>query len=242
MKNENEQSIWILDTETTGLSGKTNAACEIAIQQWYPQSSQPFEWSTLINPGFAIPSSATEIHGITNEDVKNAPTTQQAFQKIYEIIPENSTVLAYNMKFDQQFIDLKERNVGCVFHLAKKIFKDAPNHKLGGLAQHLNIELKDTMHRAMADVKITSKILDIIYEKFANLEDLLTQSKIKKIAYQNPTLPIATNYDIMTFGKYKGYPIAILPLDYIDWVLLNCTKMNMGLRLALQEIYDSKTS
>ncbi|MEM9544056.1 MAG: 3'-5' exonuclease [Cyanobacteria bacterium P01_E01_bin.42] len=86
-----------LDTETTGLHGAE--MCEIAIIDLEGETLL----DTLVKPTIEIPKDAINIHGITNEEVENAPS----FADIYDalrLIFEERKVLIYNAAFDTEII------------------------------------------------------------------------------------------------------------------------------------------
>lgn len=89
----------ILDTETTGLSN-IDEIVEIAIIDK--------EGNTLINqlikPTKTIPSEAINIHGITNDEVKKAPTFNTIWPKVRKILKEQQNIVVYNANFDMKMI------------------------------------------------------------------------------------------------------------------------------------------
>ena len=87
-----------LDTETTGL-GETAQIIEICIID----TSGEELYKTLVKPNIKIPTETIRIHGITDEDVSNAPTWFQVLPSIQAII-RNRLVGAYNAEFDLRLI------------------------------------------------------------------------------------------------------------------------------------------
>jgi len=95
-----ERSDWmILDTETTGLS-RDDEIVQIAALS--PEGGSLLD--TLIRPLRAIPPDATAIHGITNDDVAEAP----AFPEIHDLLRElmeSRIVVIYNAAFDMRLLN-----------------------------------------------------------------------------------------------------------------------------------------
>lgn len=60
----------ILDTETTGLDTTNDRIVELAFQVYYPDGRDVKKYRTLVNPGVPIPKEVTEVHGITNERMR----------------------------------------------------------------------------------------------------------------------------------------------------------------------------
>ncbi|WP_288095920.1 3'-5' exonuclease, partial [Hydrotalea sp.] len=65
-----------IDLETTGINIGTDKIVEIAIVKIMPDGTRQVK-RKLINPGMPIPKGASDVHGITDEMVKNAPTFKQ---------------------------------------------------------------------------------------------------------------------------------------------------------------------
>ena len=88
---------FFLDTETTGLHPPHDKLVEVAIVN----EAGDIVLDTLVNPERPI-GFATEIHGISDEMVENAPTLENLWPQIFEII-ENNHVIIYNAQFDTKF-------------------------------------------------------------------------------------------------------------------------------------------
>lgn len=94
----------ILDTETTGLYA-TAEICQIAIIN----SSSITLLDTLVKPTRPIPSDATRIHGITNDQVKDAPGWMEINERVWELI-QGQTVIVYNADYDFRLIVQSEQS------------------------------------------------------------------------------------------------------------------------------------
>jgi len=88
----------ILDTETTGLYNAE--IVEIAIVS---HKGEPL-LNTLIKPSIPIPAEVTEIHGITDEIVADAPPFSEVYPRIAEVL-ENKRILIYNAQFDIKILN-----------------------------------------------------------------------------------------------------------------------------------------
>lgn len=92
----------VLDFETTGLSPKSGArVVEIGVVRVEPGKQPEIAFDTLVNP--EGPVYATEIHGITNDDVADAPTFRDVAGSIVDAL-DGAVVLAYNSSFDMGFL------------------------------------------------------------------------------------------------------------------------------------------
>lgn len=93
--------IAIFDTETTGLYPGGDRVIEIAIVRIEPGGEPIVVLDTLVNPG--RPVSATEIHGITDSDVADAPSFAEVTPVVVEAL-SGSVFASYNVYFDSKFI------------------------------------------------------------------------------------------------------------------------------------------
>jgi len=96
-----EVPIVIFDTETTGLYPGGDRIIEIAIVRAEPGRDPQVILDTLVNPG--RPVAATEIHGITDNDVADAPTFGDVAPFIVDAL-RGSIFASYNVYFDSRFI------------------------------------------------------------------------------------------------------------------------------------------
>lgn len=88
----------VFDTETTGL-GETAQIISISIVDH--QGNVLFD--SLVRPDCHIPEDATDIHGISDEDVAGAPTWPQIHHQVCELL-QNKPVIAYNIEFDRRML------------------------------------------------------------------------------------------------------------------------------------------
>ncbi len=94
-----ERGKWcILDTETTGLEVKSEI-CQISVIT----PELPNGWQTYVQPTVPISAEASAIHGITNEQVKDAPIFDQVFLHLMRRVRGNDLVI-YNADFDLRLI------------------------------------------------------------------------------------------------------------------------------------------
>ncbi len=162
-----ERNPIILDTETTGL-GQNDEIVEIAIIG----INGDIKINTLIRPVGKIPAEVTEIHGITNKDVENAPSFNVVWEKqIGNLLRTNLTCI-YNSDFDVRLIrqtlnkyGLKVGNIGEVFCIMKLYaeFKGQYKwYKLGEAARQCRLRIPENLHNALADAELTRRLLRYI--------------------------------------------------------------------------------
>lgn len=138
-------------------------------------------FSTLVNPGHPIPPYITALTGIDDETIRNAPPISEVIASLIDFVGGDETVfVAQNAPFDLAFVKAaaksnakiwpKQRIVDTAILARKVLDKDeAPNCKLGTLAQIFNAEIQPT-HRALDDVKATIAVLHGLFERLAGLD------------------------------------------------------------------------
>lgn len=154
-----------LDTETTGLSTAAGGKiCEIAVS--VSQNGQKLEeFTTLLNPQMPMHPDVIAIHGITNEMVKNAPVFADILPRLLALL-DGCVLVAHNAEFDLSFLRAETCSCGLrlpdypvvdTLKLARRNGRFQRNN-LGVIASALGINA-DGAHRAMADVRMTEKVL-----------------------------------------------------------------------------------
>lgn len=93
----------VVDVETTGLKPNTDRIIEISLVKF--RSFIPIECMvSLVNPSKNIPQKASDINGITNEMVADAPMFQNIAQSIMDFIGNEKYIVAHNLTFDLEFL------------------------------------------------------------------------------------------------------------------------------------------
>ncbi len=205
----------VIDVETTGLSPRTNNIIEIGIVK-VNKLKIIDKFSALINPGYNIPSFITQLTGITNRDVKNAPKFDSIAEKIKEFVGD-SVITGHNFSFDESFLNAEmirndrtpfDNHKVCTLRISRKLFPGLRSKSLSNVSHHLKIRNRNS-HRALSDAETTAKVLIKQIKKLSDeegietLEDLiryqsysynrLSKSKIKPqlqdALYACPNLP-----------------------------------------------------
>lgn len=156
----------VIDFETTGLSPDHGARpTEIAVV--LVQDGQLVDrYQSLMNPGVPIPYDIQALTGISNDMVRRAPAVATVMAEAAAFVGKHP-LLAHNAAFDKKFWDAELRRLGlmrqqefaCSMLLARRIFPEAPNHKLGTLVQSLRLPATGRYHRALADAEATAHLL-----------------------------------------------------------------------------------
>ena len=218
--------ILILDTETTGL--KDPRPCEIAWIECDHDLNIINQVSSLIDPECQISPGASGVHGITYDMVANMPTLYEFFHVLNDDPLGHNEVMfiAHNAQYDLPMVRPYIRNLAatvCTLKLARRIYKDAENHKLQTLRYELGLDAGDA-HRAMGDVIATHALLKRMCEDAA-------MNVFELSAWVNQPQLVET----IGFGKHKGTKLKALPPNYITW-LLNLDNLDDDLRFSLQQL------
>ncbi len=160
----------IIDIETTGQSYKNGKITEIALYQHNGQELTD-SYSTLINPEMDIPYFITELTGIDNDMVKDAPKFYEVAKTIVEMT-EGRIFVAHNVSFDYKFIKEEFNRLGfnydrktmCTIKLSRKLLPGHKSYSLGKLCSDIGIEINGR-HRAAGDALATVKLFDILLKK-----------------------------------------------------------------------------
>lgn len=171
----------VVDTETTGLSPQEDRLIEIAAIR-VRGGKEVARFETLVKPGCKLSKRITEITGITDEELKDAPTQQEALQRFVNFLMDD-IIVAHNANFDVNFIyDSLERyelpplknNYVDTLRLAKYVLPDMNNYKLASLAKYYKIP-QPVAHRALADCETTMHLLQKLGEDIEKQSVDLTQ-------------------------------------------------------------------
>jgi len=182
----------IVDIETTG-GGINHKITEIAIYI-FDGNKIVDEFITLINPERSIPFFITNLTGISNEMVANAPKFYEVAKKIIEITA-NKIFVAHNVGFDYNFIraefkslgyDYKRKNI-CTVKLSRTLIPSLPSYSLGNLCKEIGINITDR-HRASGDAFATVLLFEKLLSLHGGKDDLFSGERLSKITKFNPQL------------------------------------------------------
>lgn len=158
-------TVIVLDFETTGLSPDGgDRAIEIgAVRIEKGKITDRFQ--SLMNPGKRVAPFIEEYTGITNAMLKTAPLCKSVMAEFADFVADFDMV-AHNASFDSRFLfaelnRIKRTTSGefaCSMLTARRLYPDAPNHKLGTLVSYHRLPSDGTFHRALADAEMTAHL------------------------------------------------------------------------------------
>ena len=227
------RAIAFIDLETTGVSLSSDRIVEIAIIKILPDGSRQVK-RKLINPEMPIPKETSDIHGITDDMVKDAPTFKQAGNEIKMFI-ENCDLGGYNSnRFDipilmEEFlragmeVDLSTRKMVDVQHI---FYTMEPRTLTAAYKFFCQKELVNA-HSAEADVDATIEVLMAQLDRYTNLGNSV--ESILGVIGEDKIVDYARRFgfndkgvEIFNFGKHKGRPVRdVLKSEpqYYDWMM-----------------------
>ncbi|MCP4550913.1 MAG: 3'-5' exonuclease [Bacteroidetes bacterium] len=236
----------VFDLETTGLSIAKDRIVEISILRVMPDGSQKL-FTQLINPTIPIPAEVTEIHGISDADVKDKPSFQQIANELNHFF-NNCDLSGYNaIKFDIPLLVEEFLRVDVNFEVKGRKVVDVQNifHKMeqrtlkAAYKFYCNQELKNA-HSAEADTTATFKILKAQLDKYENTEftdrDGNVSIPVKNdmqalndFSYHTKNADLVgqiifnkNDVEVFNFGKHKGKSVEELftsEPSYYDWMM-----------------------
>jgi DNA polymerase III subunit epsilon len=221
-----------IDLETTGINLATDRIVEIAIVKILPDGKRTIK-RKLINPQMAIPKAATDVHGITDEMVKDAPNFKDAAHELKQML-DGCDIAGYNSnRFDIPMLIEEFLKADVDFDMKGRMLLDVQNifHKmeqrtLGAAYKFYCNKALDGAHSAEVDATATHEILEAQLERYPELGTTV-ESVIKTIG-EEAIVDFARRFvfengvEVFNFGKYKGRPVAeVLKAEpqYYDWMM-----------------------
>lgn len=175
----------VVDIETTGGSPVSEKITEIAVYVFDGERIVD-EYVTLINPEKKIPYHITQLTGISNSMVAEAPKFYEIARDIVQIT-EEKVFVAHNATFDYNFIKQEFKRLGYNFHrnkictvnLSRRLIPGKKTYSLGKLCAELSINIKNR-HRAAGDALATVELLKLLLKLGKNKIDFIELPGIDK--------------------------------------------------------------
>lgn len=160
----------IVDIETTGNGYKGQKITEISIFV-FDEKKVVNEFTSLVNPEQNIPPFITNLTGITNAMVRNAPKFYEIAKKVAEIT-EDTIFVAHNVNFDYNIIQAEFKSLGfdfkrkklCTVRLSRKIIPGLASYSLGNICSYEKIPINGR-HRAKGDAEATTELFRRLIER-----------------------------------------------------------------------------
>lgn len=236
----------IFDLEATGVNIASDRIVEIAMLKVFPDGHEEFK-RHLVNPTIPIPKVVVDIHGITDEMVKNEPTFKELAGMLSAFIG-NSDLSGFNsIKYDIPLLVEEFLRAGVEFELKNRRIIDVQNifHKMeprtlkAAYKFYCQAELVNA-HSAEADTRATFEVLKAQIQKYEDIEYTDKDGKtstpvvndmkaLDEFSYYNRNADLVGHIilnpkgqEILNFGKHKGKVVEEVfktEPSYYDWMM-----------------------
>lgn len=245
--------IIFFDLETTGVDIMSDRIVDLSLIKVYPNGTEEVK-SRRLNPERPIPAEATKVHGITDDDVKDAPTFKQVAKDLARIF-EGCDVAGFNSnRFDIPLLEEEFLRAGVDFDFSKRRFIDVQTifHKMeqrtliAAYKFYCGKDLTDA-HSAEADTRATYEVLKAQLDHYPDLKNDV--AFLSEFSSHNKNVDLAgriiyndDKVEIFNFGKHKGKPVEeVLKKEpsYYGWMMqgdfpLNTKKVLTRIKLRMK--------
>jgi DNA polymerase-3 subunit epsilon len=221
------------DLETTGINITSDRIVEISILKVFPNGKEErHTWK--VNPEMPIPAETTAVHGISDEDVKDAPTFKQLAKDINTLIKDSDLAGFNSNRFDIPLLAEEMLRVDLDFDMKSRVAVDVQTifHKkeqrtLSAAYKFYCNESLENAHSAEADTVATYEVLKAQLDRYDDLENdakfLAEFSSRKKFAdFAGFIAYNKEGQECFSFGKHKGKLVTeVLDQEpgYFGWLL-----------------------
>ncbi len=227
-----KRPVAFIDLETTGTNLATDRIVELAIVKIGTDGSKQTK-RRLINPQMPIPQGSSEIHGITDEMVKDAPTFKQVANEVKQFI-ENCDLGGYNSnRFDIPLLVEEFLRAGLDFTVdgrkmidVQRVFHLMEQRTLGAAYKFYCQKTLEGAHGAEVDATATWEVLEAQVERYPQIgktiEEICTFCGEEEIVDFARRFIVDKGKEVFNFGKHKGRTVEeVLKLEpqYYDWMM-----------------------
>ena len=205
-----DDEIIIFDVETTGLSFRNDRLTEIgAVKLKNLQVVDDF--NTKVNPGFHIPEHITELTGISDADVANAPNEKEALKMFIEFCGDKPVIVAHNARYDTNMINqaLKRSEINFEYTwvdtlvMCQSMLPDIGRHKLNLVAKQLKLGKFDH-HRASDDALMLAKIYIVLAGRLKTDRGFKTLQELNILVNEIETKKLKSYHHIILARNQAG--------------------------------------
>ncbi|MHB1198763.1 MAG: 3'-5' exonuclease [Polaromonas sp.] len=163
--------IAVIDFETTGLSPACgDRATEVAIVL-VERGRVVDRFQSLMNAGVRVPFFITQLTGISNAMLAAAPDAAGVMTQASRFVG-STPLVAHNASFDRKFWVSELARLGlpapqpfaCTLLVSRRLYPQAPNHRLGSLVDYHCLPRAGAAHRALADAEMAAELLGQIQQ------------------------------------------------------------------------------
>lgn len=210
-KRDQAQAYAFVDVETTGASATRGRIIDIGIIR-IEQGVVTETLNTVVDPETYLPPSIQSLTGITENEIKNAPTFHSIAAQVASLL-EGAIFVAHNARFDYSFIKNELERAGikynakclCTVKLSRRLFPEYKRHDLSTIIERFDFRC-DARHRAYPDAAVLVDFLKLCDQKFGKEA---CEEAYKQVMKRN-ALPVAISHDLIdalpdTAGVYIFY-------------------------------------
>lgn len=218
------------DIEATGKDPQNDRIVELSLIKIFPDGTRKTATSRL-NPTIPIPPASTEVHGITDEDVKDCKTFAQVAEGIHKFIQGCDTLTYNGLYYDLRMLYFEFLRADITWNYNEHLHVDAGNIFKINEQRTLTAAVKfycdrdhDDAHGAEADTVATIDVFSAQIEKYPEMPKTLPElakysNHDKEILDLSGKFTLNDNNEICyNFGKYPGERV-VDHIDYLDWML-----------------------
>lgn len=229
-----DRPLVVFDIEATGLNKRTDRIVALALVRYEPIGTAE-QVHYLLNPGVPIPEETTAIHGITDEDVKDAPT----FAEMAEVIArhfEGADLAGYNiLGYDIQMLTEEFARANRPFSIEGRRILDAQRVFFRNEPRDLSAALRyycgddhENSHDALGDVLATIRVLGGQFQRYPELPEGMDglndycDPRDPSWADRTGRLKWAKGEVVFNFGKFQGQSLRDTVVDdpnFVNWLL-----------------------
>lgn len=229
-----DRPLAFFDLETTGTDPASDRIVEISVLRIDPDGSRDSR-TRRVNPERPIPAEATAVHGIRDEDVRDAPPFRRLARGILDFLGD-ADLAGFNIRrFDVPLLEREMREAGFDLDLARRRIVDAmtvfhrmePRDLSAAVRFYLGRDHAGA-HSAESDVEATAEVLDAQLSRYAELPDTVEEldrwcdpapanavDRSGKFVWRGPEV-------VFAFGKKQGLTlreVAAADSGYLEWIL-----------------------
>lgn len=226
--------ICFFDLETTGTVVGQDRIVEIAIVKMGVEMKELGSFHQLINPEIPIPPRASEVHGITDDHVKDKPTLQElateikAFIEGYDLAGYNSNAFDIPLLYSEMNRVKHPLNLnGTRFYDAAVIFKRMEERTLSAAVKFFLDREHEGAHGALSDTRATVEVMKAMFDRYEALKGMSREELELFCSYDQPRADVQGKFTIdedgdyvFTFSKHKGSKAKTEP-GFLEWMLRN---------------------
>lgn len=162
-----EKPVVVIDFETSGMTPEQGGRVTEVAALRIAGGEIVDRYVSLINANVRIPYFITELTGITQSMVDQAPPVSEVMPELLDFIG-NDALVAHNASFDEKFLLAESDRLGlwpgydgiiCSVKLSRRVFPGLDSYSLGRLASSLGIRFRGAAHRAEADAEVTAEVM-----------------------------------------------------------------------------------